>query len=71
MASIWRCGHRGMLCLRHCATTNTARPEHGYHYVVAFVVGEAEPGAEPRAPGPVLLQRVRQRQLRRDGEKRG
>ena len=38
--------------LRHCATTNTARPEHGYHYVVAFVVGEAEPGAEPTNAEP-------------------
>lgn len=38
--------------LRHCTTTNTIRQEHGYHYVVAFVVGEIAAGAEPTNTEP-------------------
>lgn len=39
--------------MHHCATTNTARPEHGYHFVVAFVVGEAAAGEEPQNLEPL------------------
>ena len=31
--------------LRHVTTTNTMRPDIGYHYVVAFVVGEVAAGS--------------------------